>query len=900
MFQSQTTAQAKNYFRDALSKSDYYIDDQEMNGRFHGHVARRLGLEGQTVDKATFDKLCDNINPQTGESLTPRTVANRRVGYDISFHAPKSVSILHGLGNDKRVLKVFEASVKETMGDIERDMQTRVRIQGQYRDRDAPELIWADFTHQTARPTKHHVADPHLHTHAFCLNTVYDPVEQRFKAGQFHNVKRDMPYYQALFQKRLADKLNGLGYGIRKTENGFEVATIPQKAIDIFSKRTNLIGQVARDKNISNPKDLDKLGARTREGKNKNLTMAELKAHWHAQLKEAGVDEKTPEEKMTIDKSQNVNKTVNQAIEHVFTRNSVKRDRQILAEAYKLAVDNPSIKTTDLDEGLEKNSDVFKIQVGGQRLCTTALVHKEERNMIELARRGIGKHHPLKYGFDAEKFTHLNDEQKLALQHVMTAQDRLMMIRGAAGTGKTTLFKTMVPEIEKANKKVYLFAPTAEASRDVLKQEGFKEADTVSRFLHDKKLQDKVAGQVMIIDEAGMLGSQDMAAILKLADEGKTRVILSGDPRQHTAVLRGDAMRLLKDVGHIDQVSLETIYRQKSNTYKEAVKEISKGNVRSGFQQLDKMGAIQECPSNELSEKLVEEYLATRRAKKSAIVVTPTRANMKQINEDIRQGLKAEGLLGKREKSFTVYRNHYLTETQKKDGRHYRPGHFVQTHQNLPGIKKGSKLKVDKVDGSRVEVQDEKGAQHILPLDRAKDFDLYSAHDIKLSRGDEIRIVNKNGFDKQGQRLNNRTSLKVVGFTKEGDIKTMKETALGKRPFLLPKDHGNFEYAYGITSYSSQGKTVDRVLIAQPATTFLASNQKQFYVSVSRGREDVMIYTDDKEDLMSSIIKEGDRQGATELKKVNIYMTMAQDLEKERVLEQVKIRTIDIDYEPEL
>ena len=128
MFQSQTAGQAKTYFNEALSKADYYINDQELNGRFHGKLSARLGIENDIVERDVFHNLCDNVHPKTGENLTPRTVENRRVGYDISFHCPKSVSILHALGDDDRVLDSFRKSVHETMQEMEADMQTRVRI----------------------------------------------------------------------------------------------------------------------------------------------------------------------------------------------------------------------------------------------------------------------------------------------------------------------------------------------------------------------------------------------------------------------------------------------------------------------------------------------------------------------------------------------------------------------------------------------------------------------------------------------------------------------------------------------------------------------------------------------------------------------------------------------------
>ncbi|MEM8938611.1 MAG: MobF family relaxase [Bacteroidota bacterium] len=899
MFQSSTSAQAKDYFKDALAKADYYLEDQEVNGQFNGKIAKRLGLEGKAVDRDTFEKLCDNINPKDSGSLTPRTVENRRVGYDISFHCGKSVSILHSLGADKRILPAFEESVYETMLEIQEDMQVRVRTQGQNDDRSAPELIWTNFVHQTARPVDGHPPDPHLHCHAFTFNTVFEKETGQFKAGQFHNIKRDMPYYQARFQKRLADKLSDMGYGIRKTNNGFEVAMIPQKAIDHFSKRTNLIGQVAKEKGITNRRELDQLGAKTRAKKQKHLTMPELQEKWREQLCNAGIDEKTPEENKTTDKTHSVAKSIDHAINHVFTRNSVKRDRQILAEGYKHAIDNKNITLDQIDRELEKNDTVFKIQVGSQRLCTTQLVHSEERRMIELARDGIGKRRPLKTGFDVTQFKNLNDEQRLVMHHVMTSQDMAVMIRGAAGTGKTTLLKEVVPQIEKTGKQVFLFAPTAEASRDVLKKEGFDTADTVARLLMDKDLQKQTYGQVIWVDEAGMLGSKDMAEILTIADKNKARVVLSGDPRQHTAVMRGDAMRLMQEVGKIRQVSMETIYRQKEATYKQAVKEISHGNVKTGFAMLKARGSIKELEPTRLQEQLVDDYMTARQSKKSALVITPTNQQANEINQYVREGLRETKLLGKRERRFTVFDNHYLSVAQKEDIRSYREGQIIQTHQNMPSIRKGSVLTVNGVEGHRVMVKDKQGTLHILPLHRAKDYDVYSQREIALSKGDEIRI-NKNGYDSNGKRLNNSTILTVNGFTKEGDIRTVKKSATRNTELVLDKDHSNFDYAYAITSYSSQGKTVDKVIISQPASTFLASNQKQFYVSVSRGREDVSIYTDDAKELLGYIEKQGDRQGATELIKPTFGKTVELEKRKEINPSIEHPKTIDIEYEPEI
>jgi conjugative relaxase-like TrwC/TraI family protein len=900
MYQSQTSAQAKNYFRDALSKADYYINDQELNGTFNGRIAKQLGIENQFIDKATFEKLCDNINPKDGGSLTPRTVNDRRVGYDISFHCPKSVSILHALSDNDNVLNSFRSSVHETMEEIENDMQTRIRTQGQYDDRDTKALLWTDFIHQTARPVKGHDPDPHLHCHCFTFNVTYDDVEERYKAGQFHNIKRDMPYYQARFQKRLADKLSGQGYGIRKTKNGFEVAVVPQKAIDHFSKRTNLIGQVAKEKGITDPRELDGLGAKTRASKQKGVSMADLQSSWRNQLDKHGIGETAKSETKTTDFNLTSKKTIDHAIDHVFTRASVKRERQILSEGYLHSIDNNRISLEDVDKALHQDSRVFKIKSGSQILCTTALVLKEERQMVELAREGMGKVRPFSPFFKADTFAHLGKEQQTALNHILKSQDRLTMVRGGAGTGKTTLIKDAVKEIEKKGVQVFLFAPTAEASHEVLKSEGFENSHTVARLLKDKNIKESIKGQVIWVDEAGMLGTKDAYHVLDIAAKQKARVIFSGDPRQHSAVNRGDAMRILKTVGRVPQASLETIYRQRSDEYKSAIKAISEGNIETGFKQLDQLKAIHEIDPTDIHEKLTESYLKIIDDKKSALVISPTREQIRVMNSSIRQGLIDRGLVKKREKRIIIYDNLYYTEAQKQDARSYHKGQVIQIHQNMKGLKRGEKLSVHSIKNQSVILVAQNGNTIILPKDNPKSFEVYLKRDLALSKGDQIRI-SKNSFDAKGKRLNNGTVLYVKNIDKKGQIKAIKQSKSKQREFNLPSGFGNLDYAYCSTSYSAQGKTVDHVLINQSSVTFPASNQKQFYVSVSRGREGVSIYTDDKEALLTQIQKSGDRQSATELIKGKDLMPKIIDIDKgysspEKDIEPSKT----IDHEPEL
>lgn len=868
MIQSMNTGHAKSYFNDALSRGDYYIDDQESGGRFHGKIAQKLGLTG-SVEKKDFYRLCDNINPNTGDNLTARTKSNRTVGYDINFHCPKSVSILHALGNDKRVLEAFRNSVQSTMYLVEKDVKTRVRTQTESCDRHTGELIWGEFIHQTARPVDGSPPDPHLHAHCFVLNVTWDNEEQRYKAGQFRDIKRDMPYYQSVFHKTLASNLEAAGYQTRPTEKAFEVTVIPRKAIEVFSKRTDEIGRFAQSNNITSPQELDRLGARTRAKKEKGYSMQELRSFWLERVKDIkedkdGGETRTAEPEFSripvIDNTVTPEQCIDYALEHCFERNSVMQERKILSTAISYGLRNKNLTIKDITAAFESDKRIIRIQKESFVQCTTHSVYVQEKQMIALARSGRGTFSPLTGNAHAREFSGLSASQADAVRFILASTDRITILRGGAGTGKTALMSEAVKTIESTGKKVRTFAPTSQ-SRNVLAEEGFENAQTVSRLLIDSKLQQELAGQVMWIDEAGLISVKDMHAILQIAHEQKARVVLSGDTRQHSSVERGDSLRILRTVGGVRTAGVSQIYRQRREDYKKAVYLISQGKVVKGFDELDRMGAIVEKDPVILSRHLVKDYMSSIDKNKTALIISPTHAQGETVTSGIREKLKERGIIKGKEYTVLRLKNRNLTKAQKTDPDNYTEGDIIQFSQNLNGIRKGEKCTVTDKSEKTVTIKNEQGKQRLLQLDRAGDFEVFEPKKIELATGDKI-FVNRNS-QVNGERLDNGTFLTVQGFNREGNIK-VKRSSEGKE-IILPQDFGNINHAYVLTSHASQGKTVDNVYIVQPSATFPAVDMKQFYVSVSRGRDSVSIYTDSKEELLEHVQISGDRLSAVEL-----------------------------------
>ena len=278
--QQSNAATAKSYYS---SPAEYYRpSEQEIVGQWSGKAADRLDLAGDVL-RQPFERLCDNRHPVTGEQLTARMRKDRRVGYDFTFDASKSVSILYGITDDPAILDAFRSAVQATMEEMEAGVKTRVRKGGQFGERTVGNMAWAEFIHFTARPVKGEI-DPHLHAHCFVPNVCWDHVEHAWKAIDVASVKEDAPYWQAVFQKRFGHRLAGLGYDIAWNGDGFEIAGIDRGMIDRFSLRTNHINQTAEKRGITDPRDKDKLGALTRERKRNDATLPELRARWRERL----------------------------------------------------------------------------------------------------------------------------------------------------------------------------------------------------------------------------------------------------------------------------------------------------------------------------------------------------------------------------------------------------------------------------------------------------------------------------------------------------------------------------------------------------------------------------------------------------------------------------------------
>lgn len=275
------------------------------------------------------------------------------------------------------------------MRDMEAETKARVRKGGKNEDRTTGNMIWGEFVHFTARPVDG-IPDPHLHAHCFVFNTTWDREEGVWKAGQFSDIKRDAPYFEAKFHSRLARRLSELGLEIERTRSGWELAGIEPSATGKFSRRTAMIEDEARRRGLADPAAKSELGAKTRERKQKELTLDQLAGVWRSRLS----DEELDSIRAVIDQAdgrpwEDDPDTARQAlalsVDHVFERKSVASERELLTRALKQSVGRVS---ADAVEAALAKSDVVRAEKGGRRMVTTPKVLAEEKRMIGFAPKG--------------------------------------------------------------------------------------------------------------------------------------------------------------------------------------------------------------------------------------------------------------------------------------------------------------------------------------------------------------------------------------------------------------------------------------------------------------------------------------------------------------------------------
>ena len=881
-------ANAKGYFEEHLCAGDYYAESGRVQGVWVGEGAARLGLSG-AVTRDAFVALCDNQHPGSGERLTQRHKttrhdpateserANRRVFFDFTISPPKSVSIAALVANDARIIEAHRAAIGVAVGELEQFAAARIRQSGANSDRVTGNIVAALFEHETSR-----ALDPHLHTHCIVFNATHDATEQRWKALENHDMMAAQKYVENVYYHELARSLRGFGYTIINAARGdFELAEVSAELRERFSKRHRQIDEQTEEFLAAHPElqganvqaIREHLAHKVRDRKVRGISETQLRNYWSEQLTEA---ERTalriPSASRELEhQGRTAADAVSWAEEHLFERRSVVREHELwrhaLASARGAAVTVAELKT-------ETHSRAY-LRADRDKVSRHDVLAREWA-IVEAARDGLGCHAPLA-AWTAMEGSELASDQLLAFRQILRSTDFITLFRGGAGTGKSFVLRRIQDALRRAGRTTRVAAPQRQQVAD-LGRDGLADAQTVAELLQRGTFPERA---ILIVDEAGQISGCQMHDLLRLVQEAKGRVILSGDTRQHGPVEASDALRAIERYSGLRAAELNEIRRQdpaRAATakqredvaeYRRAVEAAAQGQLVASLRCLEKLGAVVECGLGEQRERLADAYLGVVARGESAIVVSQTRAEVRAINEAVRARLRAAGVLSGPDANIEALEQIDLTAAQKTEAQSYQADAVVDFNREVRGCPRGARGKVVGISPASVAVE-VAGRIRRIPKAMLDRLTVCRPVALDLCSGDKLQLK-ANATAMHGEKLANGEIVTVVEVAATGAIKLADGRA-------LPPSYRQFLRGYAVTSYGSQGKTVDHVLFADAAVR-AATNAQQWYVTISRGRKGIRIFTADKEQLRQAIARTGDRELALDL--------ISNPAKRRRVREQV-------------
>jgi conjugative relaxase-like TrwC/TraI family protein len=853
-----TPKQGEKYYQ----KENYYSkEESKQNSSWYGRGADKLRLQG-SVEGEDFSKLLHGELPN-GEKFRTRPPTHdkykERAGIDCTFSAPKSVSIGALVNSDSRLELAHREAVNTAMKVLEeRYASTRVRTNGERQVVYTGNLIVGQFHHDSSREK-----DPQLHTHCVILNaTQYN--------GKWYSLRNDEILSQQkllgqIYQNELAVRVRKLGYEISQRENGqFEIKGYTEEQLKAFSKRREQILAATGENATSKERELATL--QTRKPKGEEVSRSQLKEYWDAQakvlnlkppvLQKLGKGERgtaAPGERKIVngDKSHSYespspltltpspNKAIRQvdeAIEHCSER-QVNFKREDLEKFIFSEIGNYSWK--DIQQSIADNKNLLKAK---ENEYTTKAALNRELDSIRLVKGGKESQRAIATPETVESYLaekELTDGQRQAISTALTTTDQFIAWQGKAGAGKTYALSEYQNFAQSRGYTIKGYAPSAAAAK-VLGEELGVESTTVARLLvSPTPSEEKQQKQIWIVDEAGLLSAKDTYTLLQRASEERARILFVGDTRQLSAVEAGNPFKSLQQAG-MTTAHLNQSLRQKTEDLKKAVDSISSGKISEGISILEANGRITGVgQQNERTEKIANEYIGLSDSERlKTLILAGTNQEKETIVEAIREKLKEEGTLGS-EASLERLKTKDLTSVQMKYAHNYEKGDVVMPlwDYKYQGLKKGELYTVVHKNNESLTLQASDGVT--VEVDPAKFHKaVYERREIEIAVGDRLKWTKNN-------RLLGRTNGQEFSITGiYGNTATIRSEN-GKSEQISLSQPQHLDHALVSTTYSSQGKTANRVLVAASSDRTLS--KESFYVAASRAKYNLQIYVEDRE-----------------------------------------------------
>lgn len=642
------------YYISLSTADDYYLDGLEPKGFWLGEGAESLNLFGEVQDEA-FRNLLRGFSPDGQRKLVKNADLERRAGWDLTWSVPKSVSVLWSQANAdvrQKIEKCVRDSVKagidylQEVGGI-----TRRGEDGWLHEK--AKLVFAAFEHSTSR-----AQDPQLHIHTVLLNVAVRP-DGSTGTVEPREIYRHQMAAGALFRAELAANLEReLGLRAMREGRAFEVLGVDRELMATFSKRRGEIEAALKERGVSGGKASEIAALDTRE-KKEALPREKLFSIWrqigqshHWSEKEVSFLIHAPFPKRNPERE--VKDAARVATAWLTTSQShfsVRELTQAIAEEAQGRGFGAKQIFEIRDRLLHSPQFVFLGKHRGEDHWTTREILELEQAMLKACELMSERERPLPYWAEElealSKKLGLSFEQTAALDHVSKAMHGIKVVSGMAGTGKSTLFRAAKEVWEGKGLTVLGASLSGKAARNLEESSGIK-STTLHRTLYEIERGTLVFNErtVLLIDEASMVGTRQLARVVDECVKARATLVLSGDARQLQAIELGGAFAEISR--RFGAAELSEIRRQREEWAKEAVRDFSEGEAAKALDAYRDRGLVHESPGEKWGamERLVADWMGEATPEKEKVILAGTNADVSALNHMAQEALQSAGRLG--------------------------------------------------------------------------------------------------------------------------------------------------------------------------------------------------------------------------------------------------------------
>ena len=810
---------------------DYYLNDDAPRGEWTGKGAICLGLLNKTIGDE-YHHVMKGLSPNGKEPLCAQVGDNHSSGWDLTFSAPKSVSVVWAMSDDTLRKKISDAqlvAVKQAISMLEHNAAFTRRGEGGNTREKVLGLVVAPFEHETSRSL-----DCALHTHALVAN-----IAPR-KDGTFGTIiSRDLYFWQkaagATYRAELAYQMKNLGFVVEPDNESFRLACIPEEISQHFSKRTEAIKERLKGTTVSTSasKVGNSIKVTSREAKQK-FDRSKLIQKWQGELNSFGLTNVYLEENRSPSKQINPLPEIDDMFALLTDKVAVFRKQdafQLIAKKLQW-LSLSATKIAGLADIFFADDEIVKLGVDEKNnaIFTTQKMITTEKELLKYASLLSSKSvcrlnkESVNTAIKALEINceyQLSIEQKIALFSICTEGD-FSILQGSAGAGKSSAMAALNSAYIENGYSV-IGAAIAKKAADNLTEESNIPSFTVAKLITDAKngIDHFCSANVLVIDEAGQLGTKQLHELLKLASENSVKVVLVGEDKQLDAIEHGGCLRFLSQKFGCSRI--EKIQRQRKEWARTAVMQLRDGRATQAMKVFKQKGLLHfEESSDETKDLLIDTWnkYRTDNPNKASILLAQRWKDVNQLSDRMRTVLQSEGKVSKEEVELDCIVSKHHCKYKFAEGDRVK---FCKNDYRL-GVSNGTMGVIKKLSISDLDVK----------------FQILT---------DDGRTVNisKNNYQSENGRL---------------------PLALG----------------YALTVYASQGTTIDGNVYVYWTSGMDRANS---YVAGSRHKENCHWFFNNKE--IDMITANNANQVISDDNRINsVSLVMSSDKKKLMALEHVK------------